>query len=44
MVIAQRFVQWSEKVALARWTSENLQCKENDRKLKIEGHWRASDG
>ena len=24
--------------------SEDLQCKENDRKSKIGGHWRVSDG
>ena len=40
MVIAQ----WLGKVMSAWWMSEDLQCKENDRKLKIGGHWRVSDG
>ena len=40
----QRFTRWSVKVTLVRWISEDLQCKENVRKLKIEGHRRVSDG
>ena len=28
----------------AQWMSEDPRCKENDRKLKIGGHWRVSDG
>ena len=43
MVIARRFTQWSGNVASAWWVSEGLQCKENDRKSKIGGHWRVSD-
>ena len=40
MVIVQR----SQKVTLAWSMSEDLGCKENDRKSKIEGHRRVSDG
>ena len=29
---------------LAQWMSEDLRCKENNRKLKIGGHWEVSDG
>ena len=36
MVITQRFTQWLVKVASVWWILENLRCKENDRKLKIE--------
>ena len=34
--------QISQKVALAWCMSEDLQCKENDRKLKIGDHGRVS--
>ena len=44
MVIMRRCVRWSGKVVLVQWISEDLQCKENDRKSKIGGHWRVSDG
>ena len=44
MVIAQRFAQRLRKDMLAWCMSEDLWCKENDRKLKIEGHRRVSDG
>ena len=40
MVIAQR----SQKLMLVWCMSEDLQCKENDRKSKIGGHRRVSDG
>ena len=36
--------QWSGKVASVWWMLEDLRCKENERKLKIEGHRRVSDG
>ena len=39
MVITQML--W--KVASAWCVSEDLQCKENDRKSKIRGHRRVSD-
>ena len=38
------FTQWSGKVALVWCMSEDLQYKENDRKSKIGGYWRVSDG
>ena len=44
MVIAQRFMCWLGRVTLAQWMLEDLRCKENDRKSKIGGHWRVSDG
>ena len=34
----------SQKVASAWYMLEDLQCKENNRKLKIRGHRRVSDG
>ena len=37
-------VRWSGKVTLVWCMSEDLRCKENDRKSKIEGHRRVSDG
>ena len=36
--------RWSEKVASVWWMSEDLRCKDNDKKSKIGGHWRVSDG
>ena len=36
-------VQWSGKVTSVWWMLEDLQCKENDRNSKIEGHRRVSD-
>ena len=35
--------QMSQKVTLVWCVSEDLQCKENDRKSKIGGHKRVSD-
>ena len=43
-MIAQRFAQWLGKVMLVQWMSEDQWCKEKDRKSKIGGHWRVSDG
>ena len=34
----------SQRVASVWCMSEDLRCKENDRKSKIEGHRRVSDG
>ena len=44
MVIMQRFAQIFRKVTSVWCMSEDLWCKENDRKLKIGGHRRVSDG